>query len=77
MRVERKSKSNTSNDRDNWNNLKIIQKVLEQHTGKARNRISTENSHIGHITHTSESTKKCKIIIVGNNITCTIKLTTE
>ena len=36
----------------NWNHLKIIQKIPEQHTGKARNQGTTENSHIGHCTHT-------------------------
>jgi hypothetical protein len=40
----------------NWNHLKIIQKIPEQHTGKARNQVTTENSHTGHSTHTSEST---------------------
>jgi hypothetical protein len=38
-----------------WNNLRTIHKIPEQHTGKARNQGTTENSHIGHCTHTSES----------------------
>jgi ribosomal protein L14E/L6E/L27E len=42
--------------RSNWNHLKIIQKILEQHTGKARNQGTTENSHTGRCTHTLEST---------------------
>jgi hypothetical protein len=40
----------------NWNHLKITQKIPEQHTGKALNQGTTENSHIGHGTHASEST---------------------
>jgi hypothetical protein len=55
-RVECINKSDTSNNKGNWNHLKIIQKIPEQHTGKARNQGTTENSHIGHCTHTSEST---------------------
>jgi hypothetical protein len=55
--VERKIKCDTSNNGGNWNHLKIIQKIPEQRTtGKARNRGTTENSHITHCTHTSEST---------------------
>jgi hypothetical protein len=34
----------------------IIHKIPEQHTGKARNQVTTENSHTEHCTHTSEST---------------------
>ena len=40
----------------NWNYFKIIQKIPEQNTGKARNQGTTENSHIGHCTHTLDST---------------------
>ena len=50
------SKCHTSNNRGNWNHFQIIQKIPEQNTGKARNQGTTENSHIGHCTHTSEST---------------------
>jgi hypothetical protein len=39
-----------------WNYLKIIQKIPEQHSGKARNQGTAENSHMGHCTHTAEST---------------------
>jgi hypothetical protein len=35
--------------------LKIIQKIREQHSRKPRSQRTTENSHIGHCTHTSES----------------------
>ena len=34
--MERKNKSDTGNKRGNWNHFKIIQKVPEQRTGKAR-----------------------------------------
>jgi hypothetical protein len=34
----------------------IIQKIPELHKGEALNQGATENSHIGHCTHTSEST---------------------
>jgi hypothetical protein len=39
----------------NWNNFKILQKILGQHTGKARYQGTTENSYIGHSTHTADS----------------------
>ena len=48
-RVECKNKDDTSNNGGNWNNLKIFQ--------KARNQGTSENSHIRHCIHTSESTK--------------------
>jgi hypothetical protein len=51
-----KNKCDTSSNRGNWNHFKIIKKIPEQHTGKARNQGTTENSHIGHCTHTSGST---------------------
>ena len=49
--VECKNKCNTSNNRGNWNHLKIIQKIPEQLTGIAQNQGTTENSHSGHCTH--------------------------
>jgi hypothetical protein len=54
--VRCKNKSDTSNNRANWKHLKIIQKIPGQHTGKVRYPRTAENSHIGHCTHTSEST---------------------
>jgi uncharacterized protein YdaU (DUF1376 family) len=48
--------SDISNNRGNWNHPKIIQEISEQHTGKARNQGTTENSHIGQRTHNAEST---------------------
>jgi hypothetical protein len=53
--VECKNKCDTNNNRGNWNHLKIIQKIPEQRTGKARNEVTTESSYIGHCTHTAES----------------------
>jgi hypothetical protein len=55
VNVECKNKCGTSNNMGNWNILKIIQKVPEQRTRKAQNQGTTENSHIGHCTHTWES----------------------
>jgi hypothetical protein len=37
-------------------NVEIIQKIPEQHTGKARNQGTTENSHTGHDKRASECT---------------------
>jgi hypothetical protein len=42
-----KYKSDASNDRGNWNHRKIIQKILEQHTGKAWSQGTTGNCDIG------------------------------
>jgi hypothetical protein len=53
--VEYKNKSDTINNTINWNHPKIIQKLPAQPIGKARNQGTTENSHIGHCTHTAES----------------------
>jgi hypothetical protein len=53
--VECKNKGDTSNNRGNWNHFKILQKILEQRTGTARYQGTTENSYIGHSTHTAES----------------------
>ena len=39
-----------------WDYFKVIQKIREQHTRKTRSQGTTENSHIGRCTHTSEST---------------------
>jgi hypothetical protein len=61
--------------RANWNHLKIIQKIPEQRTGKAQNEETTENSHIGHCTYTSESTNvkiQYSIFNIGNSAICTM-----
>jgi hypothetical protein len=39
----------------NWNHLRIVHKLPEQHTRRVQNQGATGNSHIGHSTHTSES----------------------
>jgi hypothetical protein len=53
--VVRKNKSDTGNNRGNWNHFKITQTIPEKHTGKTQNQDITENSHIGHCTHTAGS----------------------
>jgi hypothetical protein len=53
--VECKNKGDASNNSSNWNHFKIMQKILEQHTTTARTQGTTENSYIGHSTHTAES----------------------
>jgi len=54
--VECENKSDTGNNRDNWNHLSIIQTLPEQHTGKERNQGTTKQSYIGHRTCTVENT---------------------
>ena len=54
--VECKNKGDTSNNRGDWDYFKVIQKIREQHTRKTWSEGIPENSHIGHCTHTSEST---------------------
>jgi hypothetical protein len=53
--VECKHKGDASHNRSNWNHFKILQKILEQRTGKAQYKGTTEDSCIGHSTHTAES----------------------
>jgi hypothetical protein len=38
-----------------WNHFKINQTISEQHTKRARNYGTANNSHIGHCTHTAKS----------------------
>ena len=54
--MECANESKISNNSSNWNHLKIICKITEHHTGKVQNEGTTENGHIGHCTHASEST---------------------
>ena len=55
--VQFKYRSDNSNERGNWSNLKIIQKIPEQHNGKARNQGATEKkNHFEHCTHTAGNT---------------------
>jgi len=49
----KRNKSDVRNNRGNWNHLKITQTIPEQHTGKARNQVTTEYSRTWHGTHTS------------------------
>jgi len=46
--------NHSSNYRDNWNHVKILQKIPEQRTEVARNKEATDNSHPGHCTQTWE-----------------------
>jgi len=75
FRKKKKGKIDTSKNTGNWNHLNIMQTVPEQHTGKARYQGTTENSHIGHCTHTAGSAdvNAQNIFQVRNHITCSIK----
>jgi hypothetical protein len=46
--VECKNRSDITNNRGNWNSLKIVQKIRAPLTGKAQNQRTANNSHIGH-----------------------------
>ena len=72
MRVECESKSDTGNNRGDWNRLRITQTVPAQHSGKARNRRTTDSSHIGHCTQTAGNADvKVQNTFHGrNNVTC-------
>jgi hypothetical protein len=50
------NRSDISNNRDNWNHFKIIQKIPEQPTGKVRYQRTIEHNHIAHCTCTAERT---------------------
>jgi hypothetical protein len=50
-----KNKSNAGNNTGKWNHFTITQTITEQHTGKARNQVITENNHIGHCAQTAGS----------------------
>ena len=58
-----KTKAITSNNKGNWNDLKIFQTTPEQSTWNERNQGTTGNSHIGHCIHTAES-KDVKYIVL-------------
>jgi hypothetical protein len=55
--VECKSKGDTGNNWSEWDHFKITQNIPEQYTRKPSRKGTTENSHIGHCTHISESVK--------------------
>jgi hypothetical protein len=44
---ECESECDTSNNRSNWNHLKILQKIPEQNTGKARNQSKGKSDRLG------------------------------
>ena len=50
-----KTKSDTSNNRGNQKHLRIIQKISEQHIGKAQHQGTRKNYHTGHCILTFES----------------------
>ena len=56
MHLERKHKSDISNNRGNWNHFIIIQKIPDQHNRKAWNQWTEKKSLTGHYRHTTEST---------------------
>jgi hypothetical protein len=56
VHVQFKKKGETSNSIDDWNHLKIIQKISQQRHGKALNQVTIERSDTGHCTPTAEST---------------------
>ena len=45
IHATRTKSKHTSNNRGKWNHVKIIQKIPEQHTEKAQNKETTDNSH--------------------------------
>ena len=52
-------KIDTRENRGNWSHLKIVRKIPERHTWKARrHQGNTENSHTMHCTHILESTNR-------------------
>jgi hypothetical protein len=69
--VKTKLSSDINDNRGDWNHFNIILKIPEQHAGKARNQVTTGNSHTGHCTHTPTSeSAKYKPLNMGNSITC-------
>jgi hypothetical protein len=67
------NKSDTGNDRGDWNHFKITQTIPEQHNRKARNKGTIKNSLIGHYTRTAgiANVKVQTIFNVRSNIACT------
>jgi hypothetical protein len=68
LKYKDENKSDTSNDKGNWNHVKIIQKMPEQHTVKAWYQGTTENSRIWHCTQmlckrTKQSTREIALYV--------------
>ena len=53
--MECKNTCDVSNNSGKWNHIKISQQIPEQHTGKALNQGTTENSHTGYGKHILEA----------------------
>jgi hypothetical protein len=56
--VPYKNTYDTSNNKSKWNRLEILQKIREEHSGKARNQGIRENNIIVHGTLISEKSTK-------------------
>jgi len=63
--MEVKNKNDTNKNRGNWDHFKIIQKIFEENTWKARHQGPTANSQIMHCACTLESS-----IVKVQNIQC-------
>ena len=74
VHVECGSKSDTSNNKSNWNHLRTTQTVPEQHTGKERDQGTTKNSYIFGTAHILREVLmwRNRTFVVGNNITCSV-----
>jgi hypothetical protein len=60
-------------NKGNWNHIKIIQKIPQEHRGEAQNQGTTKNSHIGHSIYSSECNYVTyKTFNMRNNVTCSI-----
>jgi len=51
--IKKEAENILKKKRKNWNHLKIVQKIPEQHTGRSPHQGTTENIHILHCTHTA------------------------
>jgi hypothetical protein len=64
-------------DSDDDNDLKIIQKIPSNIPGKHKIKKTTENSHIGRGTHTSDNTNvkvQYSRFNVGTGVLCTVSI---
>jgi hypothetical protein len=77
--VERKNKSDISQNRRNWDHIRIIQKIPEQYIAKARYQGITERKgHIGSLHPASENIflQEYKTFIVESTINCNNRMAT-